>query len=175
MRRRYQRFLYLCLVIGVLVGVGSSGVLRQAPYYEPVPRLTGTVEGNGQVVEKLPVPERKFFLFLPVPWFAETELEPLEGKALTAEEEDDLDKLLRSVAAKKLTFGEQLQVLKIAFTRLSREERGHLVRLLDGGFTMDEAFAAYSLLRERLTDDEMVLTMGLVRKYQADVLKLLEN
>lgn len=175
MRRRYRRFILFCVVLGVLVGVASSGVLRQAPYYEPVARQELERPGSGTELppeREHSVPERRRFLFFPIPWFTKVEtVEPW----VPEQEAKDPDAMLRNLAAQKLTFTEQLQVLRIAFTRLNSRERGELLKLMQGGITVSEALDTYNMLQERLTEEEMELTVRLMRKYQDDLLELLRK
>lgn len=174
-QKRYRHALLFSIVCGLLLGVMVSGVWQRAPYYEPVQVLpeSGLAERvPTELDDHFPVPERKRFLFLPLPW--KTVAEPVTLD-VAKPKTDDMEKVLREMLGKKLTLREQLVVVQIVLTRLNAEERRTLLQLTRGDVTMDEAFAAFRMLRERLTEDEMVLVFGLMQKYRSDLEELIRE
>ena len=175
MSRLYHKVIFLCLGAGIILGSATSGIFLPATYHEPM--LVQTEINNGLTVpeiegEGLPVPQRSNFLFSPLSWFQKKE-PPLQRSPLS--NLDDTDVILNEVLARKLTLKEQFSVIKIAFTRLNQDERRQLLQMMQGNITTEEAWAAYKMMRERLTEEEMILTLSLINKYRHELEELLRK
>ncbi|MDW7650626.1 MAG: hypothetical protein SCM57_04740 [Bacillota bacterium] len=176
---RYRRTLFYFVLLGLFLGAVTSGAWQRTPYYEPVRTVPQGSSPDAAVSpgenSTTAVPEKKRFLFLPLPW--RVTAEPVVPREDTdgAETQDDMEQLLRETIGTNLTLREQLAVMRIVLTRLNSEERGQLLELSRGNVTMDEAFAAYRMLRERLTEEEMVLVFGLMKKYRSELEELIRK
>ncbi len=82
---------------------------------------------------------------------------------------------MKQAQDKDLTLREQLAVLRIAYTRLSAEERRWLLKMFREGASMEEALDAYRLLQERLTEEELILTLSLIRRYREELQQLIRR
>jgi hypothetical protein len=160
------------------VGLIASGAWQRTPYYEPVRNIpeenpVASVKNTNEV--EIEVPKKKRFLFFSLPWKTTVDTgAPQEGDAVVTDDEDAKEFLLEALG-KNLTLGEQMAVMRIVLTRFNGEERGRLLELARGNVTMTEAFEAYKMLRERLTEEEMALVLGLMQKHRSELEELIRK
>lgn len=173
MRKSYRRALLFCVAAGILLGLLTSGIFQQNPYYEPVPRhlYAGESTSGNTAMKEILLPLRTQYLFLPLPWINVAEkLDEMNREVNT----DHVDNMVKK-ALSRLTVKERLAVIKIVVTRLNREDYNHFLLLMQGNVSLDEALDAYKILRERLTEDEMLLILRLVKKNREQLEELLRK
>lgn len=174
MRKRSRKILPYILVLGVFFSFLVSEVWPPSLHQGFVPKAgSSTVSPateDGPADDLLP--EKPFRL--PQLPLQGQEVEPRPAAPQQAPERG-LGEIMKQAQDKDLTLREQLAVLRIAYTRLSAEERRWLLKMFREGASMEEALDAYRLLQERLTEEELILTLSLIRRYREELQQLIRR
>ncbi len=176
MQKRYHRVILMSIVLGIALGAAASGAWRRADYYEPArivlenDSVEGTPDNPGS---HLPVPQRRFFLFTSSPW--ETVTKHLGIAKLGSDNSDSIQELLKKFSGKDLTYEEKYALVKILLTRLNSSDREMLFKMEQGDVSLDEAFDTYSMLREKLTEDELTLVLDLMKRHRDELEEMIRK